>query len=489
MAFTIKSRLGRGKSVDSFSACLEVEGEKFDVVVKRPHAEYKENDAFGAALLSWGDAQRVVEHDNVAAVLETGRTDDGPYVIQEMIEGAPLSVVVRLLKKRKRTLTPAIASFVAEQIARGLTHLHSVGIVHGGLDPGEVLISYAGDVKVGDQRLRTLDQQLGRDLVGEKDPYRAPEIDDIAKATKEGDVYSFGLILLEMLIGSPIWTSESMTVTGAVLALKDFTHVGQAQPELTDDLVALLASCLSDEPTMRSGIAPVGEKLKAIIAKHDLRLERSKVGEFVTATVPRPDAGEAPTMMLDPAKAEELAAKQDARIDVLEGQSVAIDPDFEKKALTRAARPPPPPPPTPPPRDAGPVAPSIAKHAVVVPNVAKVAARTASELEQKSQSVVRTIVLALGAVIAIAAAVSMFGPSAREIRLRAGSQPTGARLYVDGESVGVTPFDDKVRVEGSTVKLRFAKDGFEEHEVAIATDADELRYEAPLEASTSTGAE
>lgn len=493
MGFAIKSRLGRGRSVDTFAARLDVEGEAFDVVVKRPRAEFRDNQAFASAFVAWGEAQQSVEHESLVAVLEAGTTEDGPYVLQEMVEGAPLSVVVAMLRRRKRSLTANLALSIAAHAATALKHLHAEGIVHGGLDPGEVLLSYDGEVKLGDQRLRALDQHLGTDLVEESDTtYLAPEARaDAGQATEASDVYALGLVVLEMLIGSAVWKAESMSVAGSVAALRDFTHVGQADPSFTEDLVGLLEGMLAEAPDQRTTAASALEKLKAIVAKHGAREDAATLGGFVQALVPRPEGEDAPTMMLDPAKAEELAAQQKARLAQFDLQSVAVDPDVEKKALTRAApallvgRSATPEPRAPSKEGSAPLAPSVARsRAHSVPDVAKVAAKASTELDEKTGRVVKITALVLGGIIILGLALSIFGgDSYREVQLYASSIPPGATLFVDDMEIGGTPVEQPIQVKGSTVKLRFEMEGYRDHEVSIGTEADELRYEASLKAT------
>ncbi len=486
MGFTIKSRLGRGRSVESFAATLDVDGDRFDVVVKRPRSELKNNAAFAEALLAWGASQRDIDQENVVAVLEVGRTEEGPYVLQEWVEGAPLSAAIQALRRRKRTLMPSLALALAEQAAAGLTHLHRKGIIHGGLDTGEVLLSYAGEAKIGDQRLRTLDRYLGADLIpDDADLYRAPEVRDASDATEPGDVYALGLITLELLIGTAVWAADSMTIDGSIAALKDFTHVGQAQPALTEDLVALLRACLAERPAERATARRALEQIKAVVAKHRIHVERQALGDFLKALIPPPEAAEAPTMMVDPETAEQIAAQHSARVARFEGLSVPLDPDLERKALTRAVRPvsvPPELPPAPLPKPDF-SAPSVARsRAVSVPNVAKVAVRAASEFDRSVGRNLRLAAAAVGGLVLLLIAIAMFrGDHSRSIRLRVSSVPAGADLFVDGVAVGATPVNQDLVVEGQTVQLRFTLDGYREHKVSIGTDAAELRYEAPLE--------
>ena len=485
MGFTIKSRLGRGRLVETFGATLEVDGERFDVVVKRPRPELKQDEELGEALIAWGQNQREIDQENIVAVLEVGRTEDGPYVLEELVDGAPLAAVLQVLRKRKRSLTPSIAIGIAEQIASGLVHLHRMGIVHAGLDTGDVLLSYDGEVKISDQRLGLLEAHV--DLAAEADIYRAPEVDSVSRATRESDVYSFGLITLEMLIGAAVWTAESMTVAGSVAALKDFTHVGQAQPLLTEDVVSLLEACIARDPIYRCSAAQALEKLRALVSKHGIREEKSTIGELVQALIPPPEPDAAPTMMVDQERAEMIARQHSARVARFEGKSVPLDPDLEKKALTRAIHMPPRPDPLPVQKLAPlPIPkltpPSVARsRAESVPDVAKVAARAASMFNESAKRF-QLIAIAIGALLVLSIAMAVFGgEDARTIRLRISSVPPGADVFVDGSAVGVTPIDQEVEVDGTTVKLRFKLEGYREHHVTIGTDAAELRYEAPLE--------
>jgi serine/threonine protein kinase len=485
VGFAIKSRLGRGRSVESFAATLDVEGERFAVVVKRPRAEFKQNQSFAEALIAWGDAQREIDQENVVAVLEAGKTDEGAYVLQELVEGAPLSGAIQMLRRRKRTLMPSLAIGIAHQIAVGLAYLHKKGIVHGSLDTGDVMLSYGGDVKIGDQRLHTLDRHL-RDLEVEQDPYRAPEVSDVASATKESDVYALGLITLEMLIGTTVWTADSMTVEGSVAALKDFTHVGQAQPALTDDVVRFLDACLAKDPRRRCSTSDAAKQIDGLIAKHGIREAKNAIGDFVKALIPPPESDAAPTQMVDQERAEEIAREHSARLLHFEGKSVPLDPDLEKKALTRAVRlpshPPEPIKPLPKPAPSAISAPSISRaRAQSIPNLAKVAAKSSLDFEWSSE---RVKMIGAGAALLLLLVLSLLifgGEDARPLRMRISSVPEGADVFVDGDAIGATPIDQEVEVDDSTIQLRFKLNGYRDHQVTIGTDAAELRYEAPLE--------
>ncbi|MCB9648849.1 MAG: protein kinase [Deltaproteobacteria bacterium] len=339
MAFTVHARLGRGRTVESFSATLEVGAERLEVVVKRPRPELARNEVFTQALLAWGRAQAELDHERVVAVLESGRASEGVYVIQEQVDGVPLAAVLKVLRKRRRTLSPGHALMVARQTAEAVAYLGQGGRPgHGDLDPGEILVSYEGEVQVADAQLSRLGAHVGADLLEdeERSAYQPPEVRAGQAPGPPADVYALSLILLEMLIGHPVWTAETMTVKDAVAALTDFTHIGQASPGLTKDLLALLEPCLSDDPAARPTAAALQEGLQSIQLGHSLLDDALSLGTFVQAVLPPKEDEDAPTQMMTVEQAEKLAARRAAKAD-WDAASVLINPEIEARAAAWAS--------------------------------------------------------------------------------------------------------------------------------------------------------
>lgn len=336
MGFVVHARLGRGRVVETFSATLQVHGERLGVVVKRPRPAYAQHAALARALTEWGEAQTDVDHPHIVAVLEAGQTKDGAYVIQERVDGVPLYDLLRVLRKKRRTLNPDFALVIATRMAAALEYLSQDGRTgHGALDAGEVLLAYDGDLKVGDQGLYRLTEVVGTDLFddgGLDEVYWAPEVVAGAVPTPRSDVFTLGLLTLEMTIGHPVWTADSMGVRDAVDAVSDFTHLGQASPALTRDLLAILRPCLDEQPGARPKTAgPVYRMLVELLGRHRIRPDDAALGRFVRAVLPPAEHGEAPTMMVDPAEAERLLESRQHHAD-WDAASVMIDPEIEARA-------------------------------------------------------------------------------------------------------------------------------------------------------------
>jgi len=106
MAFTLKARIGRGRTTETFTARLSVGSEELDVAVKRPRPEYAANEAFVSAFLAWAEEQKEIDHESVVGVLEAGKTSEGAYVIQECVDGVSLQEVLAALSKKKVATDP-----------------------------------------------------------------------------------------------------------------------------------------------------------------------------------------------------------------------------------------------------------------------------------------------------------------------------------------------------------------------------------------------
>ena len=508
MAFRVESRLGRGRVVDTFDAVLEVHGEKLDVVIKRARPEFSNNAALQDELLEWGLSQAEIDHPDVVAVLEAGRDQDGVYIIQERVDGATLARLLTTLRKGHRTLNPAHGLLIAERVASAVAGLQASGAnYHGALKPTQVLVGYDGVVKLGDQRMGDLLSVVGRDLDAED---ASP-----GQATgPSGDAYAFALMILEMMLGHPVWRTASMSVNDALRALVDFAPVAQVQPALARELRSVLQPCLESAPRARPAhFAPVSGQVTDLINRHSIKRDPEGLGAFVELISPPLEDADAPTRMAVAPEIDGpgLLMLTPDRKAQFEAASVVITPEILAQAEAeyhrrRAARP-----------GSGHAAPgtdqirsrrpvsrkaswprpapraatlegrsvpvellrapsSLRAAAAELPNVAAKAAASMAEQDWPKWWPYAAGVLSLLVVLVWL----MSGSAVKTLQLRVTSEPSEASVFVNDDLVGQTPLTRPIDVDADQIELRFEKVGFEPYRVTIGTEEDELRYEAPL---------
>jgi len=157
-------------------------------------------------------ALAVMDHPNIAKVLDAGTTADGrPYFVMELIKG---TLITEFCDARKLTTRQRLELFVP--VCQAIQHAHMKGIIHRDIRPGNVLVALHDDVavpKVIDFGVaKAMGQQLTENsiytgfgaLVGTP-TYMAPEqatFNQLDVDTR-ADVYPLGVLLYELLAGSP----------------------------------------------------------------------------------------------------------------------------------------------------------------------------------------------------------------------------------------------------------------------------------------------
>src|SRR5579862_8615927 len=165
--------------------------------------------ADGARLQRFADEARAasaLNHPNIITVHRVGEFDGRRYIVTEFVDGDTLRE-----RLRAGPLALADALRIARQVAAALAAAHAAGIVHRDIKPENIMIRRDGYVKVVDfgiakltvEPLSELRHSLTRTGVGVGTPdYVAPEQAAGAAADARADVYSFCVVVYEMLTGA-----------------------------------------------------------------------------------------------------------------------------------------------------------------------------------------------------------------------------------------------------------------------------------------------
>ncbi|MEU4345218.1 Stk1 family PASTA domain-containing Ser/Thr kinase [Nocardia sp. NPDC023852] len=149
-----------------------------------------------------------LKHSSLVAVYDQGIDGDHPFLIMELVEGGTL----RELLRERGPMPPHAVRAVAEPVLAAIGVAHSAGLVHRDVKPENVLISDAGEVKIADfglVRAVAAANTTSASVILGTAAYLSPEQVTSGTADSRSDVYSFGLLIFEMLTGQVPFTGDT----------------------------------------------------------------------------------------------------------------------------------------------------------------------------------------------------------------------------------------------------------------------------------------
>ena len=181
-----------------------------------------------------------VNHANLVNIYDQGDDSGNAYIVLEYVQGITLRDALR----DSGSLTTEQIVQVSKAVLSALSQAHSNGIVHRDLKPENVLLSDDGRIKVTDfglARELSADTDTGS-LVGTV-AYLAPEVIKRGKTQTQSDIYSYGIMLFEMLTGKqPFSGTDAIQVA----MMHTSSRVGSALSEnssASKDLDELMLYC------------------------------------------------------------------------------------------------------------------------------------------------------------------------------------------------------------------------------------------------------
>ena len=224
-----------------------------DVVIKALRRDLAQSRAQDERFRREAEAASRVHHQNVVAVYDCFVWRGERFIAQEFVDGDDLAGVLQTVRR----LDPMVGARLALELARGLEAIHERGIVHRDLKPANILLGRLGEVKIADfgiafettgERLTQVGYAVGTP------PYMSPEQLLGERVDPRSDLFSFGVLLYEMLSGEPPFPEldperdESLIRRIQAGRYRSLRRVAPGTPRW---LARLVRSCLRAKPARR----------------------------------------------------------------------------------------------------------------------------------------------------------------------------------------------------------------------------------------------
>jgi DNA helicase II / ATP-dependent DNA helicase PcrA len=233
-------------------------------------------------------AASALNHPHILTVYEIGDADGKPFIVTEYIEGETIRQ-----KIAARSLAVNQALDIAIQIAQGLSKAHEAGIVHRDLKPENLMINRDGYAKILDFGLAKLIERKRSVQAGSAErtkiqvntrsgiimgtvKYMSPEQVLGRRVDLRSDIFSFAVVLYEMLTGRCPFASDNDIDTMHAIIHEDPKPAHAIKPELPRTLHMVLARALAKEPKER--YQTIKEFASAIASlKRDLEMGKTVI--------------------------------------------------------------------------------------------------------------------------------------------------------------------------------------------------------------------
>jgi serine/threonine protein kinase/tetratricopeptide (TPR) repeat protein len=235
-------------------------------------------------------ALALMDHPNIARVLDGGTTESGrPYFVMDLVKGMPITKYCD-----EHHLTPRQRLELFVPVCLAIQHAHQKGIIHRDLKPSNVLVALYdgrpvpkvidfGVAKAAGQSLtdKTLVTGFGN-IVGTLE-YMSPEQAEINQLDIDtrSDIYSLGVLLYELLAGSPPFTKKDLEKAGMLEMLRVIREQEPSKPSTklsSSDTLPTLSANRGTEPARLTKL--VRGELDWIVMK---ALEKDRARRYETA--------------------------------------------------------------------------------------------------------------------------------------------------------------------------------------------------------------
>lgn len=257
--------IGRGAMGDVYEGRDDQTGERVAIKVLRPelvagHPEMVERFRREAQAL------RLLNHPNIVKVLAADERDDRYTLVMDYAAGGTLADLLR--RQPQLPLDRALA--IALELADALTRTHHLNIVHRDIKPANILLAEDGTPRLTDfglafspseQRLTQPGLALGTWL------YISPEIFNGAVANVRSDIWSFGVVLYEMLAGRTPFRGDTLAAIAHEITTASFASVRYFRDDIPAALDQLINQMLAKDAVLRiASFRQIGAALETIHA-------------------------------------------------------------------------------------------------------------------------------------------------------------------------------------------------------------------------------
>jgi serine/threonine protein kinase len=296
--YTLVRKLATGGMAELFLAIHRgLGGFEKVVVIKRILPAMNQDRGFVDMLLHEARVAATLSHPNLVQVFDVGMADGAYFIAMEHVHGQDLRAIVRQMKRRSASEFPLEHGLsVVLGVCAGLAYAHEkrdlegapLDIVHRDISPQNVVVTFAGDVKIVDFGIAKSTSRAGDDTASGrlkgKVPYMSPEQARGEPIDARSDLWAAGVMLFELTTGRRLFKAPSEYETFKLICERDIPLPSRVRPGYPAELEAIVMRALArDRATRWQGAREIQAALEEFVRHQRVAASRTGLSRFMRA--------------------------------------------------------------------------------------------------------------------------------------------------------------------------------------------------------------
>ncbi|RLB48241.1 MAG: hypothetical protein DRH23_09065 [Deltaproteobacteria bacterium] len=273
------------------------DGDHRFMVVKRILPHFEQDNDFVQMFLDEARIGMQLKHPNIIQFHQFGADEGSHFIVMEWVNGVPLGRMIRKARKSGGVGLP-IAIRIGVDVARALHYAHIANdehgepfnIVHRDVSPHNIMIGYAGAVKLLDFGIAKADHRAHKTQAGVvkgKFAYMAPEQCTAGQADHRLDIFALGVCLFETLTGRSLYRRQTEAATMRAVIMDPVPSLKERLPDVPDELDQILQKALAKEAADRFATAEeFANELERFGKSHQQFATQREVADFIRKVFP-----------------------------------------------------------------------------------------------------------------------------------------------------------------------------------------------------------